>query len=365
MDFPELFTRDKSGKLRYWSIHVSDQAVITKSHGVVGGKDISTDTVVDYGKNIGKSNETTPFEQACLIAKSLWKKQTEAGYSEDQDNVETKVLPMLANQWTDKHGHISEPFYVQPKLDGVRCLIGCTSSGTAMMTRTGKPITVFDHILDDIGNVLNQGEVIDGELYAEGLCFEEITGLCRTEKAVPAHLKIHFYCFDFFSLDNLAEPFEKRFRKLETLFKSFGQQHVHLVETTRVLSKKTVSRWHDTFVEKGYEGIMIRDANGTYGLNERSNHLLKLKNFQTDEYRVVGAEEATGKDAGTVVWICETSDGKKFNVRPKGSHKQRTTWFEFRDVFTDGTKKLTVQYQNLQESGIPRFPVGLAIRDYE
>ena len=98
---------------------------------------------------------------------------------------------------------------------------------------------------------------------------------------------------------------------------------------------------------------------------ERSNHLLKLKNFQTDEYRVVGAEEATGKDAGTVVWICETSDGKKFNVRPKGSHKQRTAWFEFRDVFTDGTKKLTVQYQNLQESGIPRFPVGLAIRDYE
>jgi hypothetical protein len=201
-----------------------------------------------------------------------------------------------------------------------------------MMTRTGKPITVFDHILDDIGNVLNQGEVIDGELYAEGLCFEEITGLCRTEKVVAAHIKIHFYCFDFFSLDNLSEPFEKRFRKLETLFKSFGQQHVHLVETTRVLSKKTVSRWHDTFVEKGYEGIMIRDANGTYGLNERSNHLLKLKNFQTDEYRVVGAEEATGKDAGTVVWICETSDGKKFNVRPKGSHKQRTAWLEFRDV---------------------------------
>jgi DNA ligase-1 len=365
MELPQLYSRDKSGKLRYWNIRVYEDATIIKKYGSVGGKEMQSSTHIDAGKNIGKSNETTPFEQACLMATSLWKKHTEMGFCENKDDVGVKILPMLANSWDDRNNHISEPFYVQPKLDGVRCIMGQYQGALIMLTRTGKVIQTMGHIMDDVGCTLNEGEFLDGELYSDQLTFEEISGLCRTTSKTHQHIQIKFHCFDFFKLDALSDPFEQRFKKLETLFKNLPHLHLHKVETTRVLSKKMINRWHDTFVSKGFEGIIIRDANGTYELNERSNHLLKMKKFETDEYRIVGVEDAKGNDAGTVVWVCETSDGKKFSVRPKGTREQRSYWLENQNIFTDGTKRLTVQYQNILESGIPRFPVGLTIRDYE
>jgi DNA ligase-1 len=88
---------------------------------------------------------------------------------------------------------------------------------------------------------------------------------------------------------------------------------------------------------------------------------LKYKEFMESEYKIVGFDEATGRDSGTVIWKCTTPDGDIFNVRPRGSIKER------RDLFMNGTtyigKWLTVIYQELSERNIPRFPVGKCIRD--
>jgi DNA ligase-1 len=135
-----------------------------------------------------------------------------------------------------------------------------------------------------------------------------------------------------------------------------------IVQTEQLGSKKEVQLKHDDYAEQGYEGIMIRDFKGLYKLAERSNHLLKFKAFQTEEYKIVGAEEGKGRDAGTVIWIC-SSDAGEFSVRPKGTVEDRTKWLRNKNKYIG--KPLTVQFQNLTNGGIPRFPVGLAIRDYE
>jgi len=80
----------------------------------------------------------------------------------------------------------------------------------------------------------------------------------------------------------------------------------------------------------------------------------------------VGAEEGKGKDKGTVIWICSITSGDDsgtFSVRPKGTFEERTDWFKNYKSYVG--KNLTVQFQNLTNGGIPRFPVGIAIRDYE
>ena len=82
-----------------------------------------------------------------------------------------------------------------------------------------------------------------------------------------------------------------------------------------------------------------------------------------DEYMIMDAEEARGRDVNTVVWICETPSGDSFKVRPKGSLEKREFWLKNKLKFIG--KFLTVQYQNLTDAGIPRFPVGIGIRDYE
>lgn len=120
---------------------------------------------------------------------------------------------------------------------------------------------------------------------------------------------------------------------------------------------------HNTFVNQGYEGIMIRNAHGAYEPGKRSNNLLKFKTFETEEFKIVGVHEGAGRDVGTPVWECVTTAGDRFSVRPEGTIEKRRDAFERREALVG--KKLTVRYQNMTVAGVPRFPIGIAIRDYE
>ena len=64
-----------------------------------------------------------------------------------------------------------------------------------------------------------------------------------------------------------------------------------------------------------------------------------------------------------VVWECQTPDGQTFRVRPRGTQEARRELFENGGDYVG--QQLTVRYQELTDDGVPRFPVGIAIRDYE
>ena len=366
-----LYSKSKTGKVRYWSIAVDqqgDEVFIVRHTGEDGGKDQEFRKEITSGKNIGKKNETTKLQQAQSETKSMWTKQLEAGCVTDKNSIDEKIniLPMLANKWEDRHKHISTSFYVQPKLDGVRMLVGNYNGKFMMLSRTGKIVKHMDHIGDEVKNILKEGEFLDGENYSHNKTFEEITGLCRTSLQSSADGKdlggINFFVFDKFNFNFPNETFEVRQNNLKQFFsKKF--KNIEMVETKILKSKKLIESEHDMYVDQGYEGIMIRDPQGVYGLAERSNKLLKFKKFQTEEYEIVGANEGTGKDSETVVWVCRAGKGEPFCVRPTGSLAQRKEWFRNRTEYVG--KMLTVKFQNLTEYGFPRFPVGLGIRDYE
>lgn len=354
MEFPVLY---KSGKQRYWSIAVQDSTIIRR-YGQEGGKEVVTTKTIEKGKNIGKKNETTPQQQALSEARSAWKKQKDMGYSESRD-VEPILLPMLANKW---NGKIDEPFAVQPKLDGVRMLIGKRNGALFAMSRTGKVVSHMDHITREVEDLLTEGDVLDGENFASDKTFEEITGLFRNVHAKDIQ-SIHFHVFDYFTIQNPDEPYEQRLKKLTQMFKQKKTQYVHVVPTKIVHDKSRVTPLHDEYVRQGHEGIMIRDLNAPYTVAQRSNYLLKHKTFQTEEYRLVDYEEAQGKDKGTVIWVCETKKGQRFSVRPRGTYEKRKEWYKNASNYMGAY--MTVQFQNLTHDGIPRFPVGLCVRDYE
>lgn len=365
-----FFTRDKSKNIRYWNCEVEQVGTsifIVKRFGILHGKETVTRTEIKSGKNIGKKNETTPLEQANLEMKSLQKKQLDSGYVRTIEELNDRVLllPMLANKWETASHYISEPFVVQPKLDGVRMLIGKQKGKLVVLSRTGKVVNHMDHITNEL-QWLPEGLFLDGESYNHSITFEEITGMCRTTLESSANKKnlelIEFHVFDVFDMNQLTIKFKKRLHILKEIFnKKFTS--IKLVPTRVVKTKDMIPEIHSEYIQQGYEGIMIRDLESVYTLGERSNYLLKYKTFQTDEYKIVGAEEAKGRDSGTVVWICQTPNGQRFGVRPQGTYDQRQAWLSEKSSHIG--KMLTVKYQNLTVEGIPRFPVGLTFRDYE
>jgi DNA ligase-1 len=125
---------------------------------------------------------------------------------------------------------------------------------------------------------------------------------------------------------------------------------------------------HDQFYDKfkgfildGYEGAMLRNTEGVYRQNYRSADLQKYKEFQEDEYDIVGFTQGDGRDEGTVIWICITEQGRRFSVRPKGSVEYRRELYENAGRYVG--KRLTVIFQELTEFGVPRFPVGKCVRE--
>ena len=118
---------------------------------------------------------------------------------------------------------------------------------------------------------------------------------------------------------------------------------------------------HDEYVADGYEGVMIRNMDAPYELNKRSKHLQKYKEFMDEEFKIVGFKEGVGDAKGTVVWICELPDGRKFSVRPKGSVARKKFLFKHGNEYIG--KLLTVIFFEYTTDGFPRFPVGKDIRD--
>lgn len=261
---------------------------------------------------------------------------------------------------------IGLPSLVQPKLDGIRllaCLDG-TSNGqrVVLSTRTGKRASerAFGALGALLQPLLRPGLTLDGEMYLHGRPFEELASLFKREQP-----ELKFHVFDVFDAAKPGLTAQERLAILKNL-KLPGPRVVH-VPTVTVRTQADLKHAIQKFTyDEKYEGIMLRKPDGLYQPGKRSDNLLKMKPFQTDEFKIVDVVEAEGRDAGTAVFVCAVSTAT-FNVRMKATREaRRQYWQAFlnRPASIIG-KMLTVRYQELTRYGIPRFPVGLAIRDYE
>ena len=388
--FPVLYGESSHGKRKLWSVAVEERAagagtvgVIIVKHGYEDGKQQVNERVVSVGKNIGKKNETTPVQQAISEAQALWNKKKDAKYAEagasasgaaqaaaggagaaadseeDAAPASDVPLPMLAHDYNKRGKSIVFPCYAQRKLDGVRCF---AISGKGLFSRNGKAFPHLEHIRAEIDR-LPAGTILDGELYSDDLSFQTIVGLVKKETLKPAdaeHMKkIFLFVYDTLRPGTNAE----RNAWLSSLFASNKFATLRPLVSDECAGLEDVKRLHAQYVEEGYEGLMLRNKAGQYKVGHRSTDLQKYKEFIDEEFTIVGFKEGDGVEKGCVLWRCVTAGGLEFDCRPRGSREDRIA------LYANGGKaigkKLTVRFQEWTDDGRPRFPVGLAIRDYE
>jgi DNA ligase-1 len=286
-----------------------------------------------------------------------------------------KVFPMLAHTYEplsskNKKNDIVFPCYVQPKLDGLRCICYMAQNSTnhepdvVAQSRTGAYFESVEHICAELRPILlkNPGLILDGELYTTDIPFEELAGLIKRKKASDANVNRQCIKYHIYDIVVNGVPYSERHdRIVGAIPKPDECRHLEVVQTQLIHTVNAFKQAFGEYVEAGYEGIMLRNADGKYRQNYRSHDLQKYKEFVESEYPIVGFKEADGRDKGTVVWVCRTAEKREFSVRPRGTQEQRRQWFQ--DGHTHVGKLLTVIYQELSELNVPRFPVGKAIRD--
>lgn len=384
MKLPTLYKKTSTGAIQEWTIGVIDieessgpiegpGGILVTRFGQVNGQIQETRDLITKGKNVGKKNGTTPFQQAEAEAQAKWEKQKKKGYVESvadaeagklDDLIEGGIVPMLAHKFSEQAHKIKYPAYVQPKLDGIRCIAILKDGKCTLWSRTRKPITGLPHIVAFIEQNFGGDVVFDGELYNHEYKsnFEKIVSLVRQEEPAEGHEIVQYHVYDYPS----DQPFSYRTAQLDSmLFHSMKTKGPLVeVETCKVDTEEQVMEWFAKFKDLGYEGCMVRNAASKY-VNKRSYDLLKVKEFDDAEFAITGIDEGRGKLSGHVgAFICRMADGKEFMAKMSGDTEKLKDYFQDHSLWKG--KKLTVQYQGLTgKEGVPRFPVGISIRDYE
>jgi hypothetical protein len=381
--------------------------------GISGMKISRSAATYIEGKNIGKKNERNSFQQALITARGKFLKKCDEGSVEAEDLVKAlnavsvsdpnvKFYPMLAKNYKDFVNKVEYPVYIQPKLDGLRCIVylsvtkaaatptlaNTTIDNVVMYSRQKKeyPFSASNNnirksllpVLIKYYNVEKKESVfLDGELYKNNVSLQQIN---RDTRGATGEL-MEYHVYDMFYPSYTTEPFSARTILLAEIHKDLttdAKKYIQLVSTHFIKSVAENDKLYQQYLDKKYEGTMIRSPEGPYLKSSvkksetlRAKHLLKRKEVFSDEFEVVDYTSGeSGKEVDAIVWICDAgnNNGATFNVVPNIPHAERYTIFKecqtkFKTKYQG--RMLTCEYRGLSDKNIPLQVKAISFRDFE
>jgi DNA ligase-1 len=275
------------------------------------------------------------------------------------------IKPMLAHKFDNSRVDWSKPVYIQPKLDGVRCLL--TKDGG--FSRTGKKFMNLAHIELALIPFFKKYPdlVLDGELYNHKLKhdFEKIISLVRKQKPTAddrrdAQHLVQFHVYDY--IDGIYDTYKNRMQTL--VVSDIYDAQIKYVPAKLVDSYNYARDIHATFLSEGYEGSIIR-LNGLYK-HGRSYDLMKFKDFSDTEATIIGYELGKGKRTGTLgKFIMLDDEGVEFGCPPGKGYSYKDLAKMLKDVQSYIGKRATFTYFQRTQAGSYRHPLFKCIRNYE
>ncbi|MER8984007.1 hypothetical protein [Mesorhizobium sp. M0843] len=341
-----IYKLDTQGRLRSWRYEV-DFGRWRSISGLVDGAQTPTEWTISTARS-----QPTAEKQAQFEADAEERKKLERQYHRTPEACSTPNFfePMLAKGYA-KGKVKAKAVANQPKLDGIRCV----ARAEGLFSRQGKPIVSCPHIEEELAPlfVADPDLVLDGELYNHALKadFEQIVSLVRKQEPNPATAGVvQYHVYDIPS-------FEGTFFQRAPVYNAMLNDSVHIVpvETRISFNQEMLDKDYEEFLADGYEGQMVRLDAG-YEIGKRSAHLLKRKEFQDAEFKIVEVVEGQGNWSGYAKRLTvELPDGRTFGAGIAGNQdfcrkllNDRTEWVG---------RQATIKFFTPTADGIPRFPV--------
>jgi len=272
------------------------------------------------------------------------------------------LLPMKAKPLKDVKNFTLLNNYVQAKYDGHRCLIARSSREMIPYSRNGKLITTIDHITDTLRSKLPYDVILDGELYCHGESLQTIASWAKRKQ--PNTEKLQYIVYDIIVPGSMDLTFAERLEILEELkTKGMFNQSVRLATTilhneTKENAKFDIDKYHNLACQYGYEGSILRTANGLYQPNKRPADLIKVKKRYDSEFRIVDVIPGTD-DIG--ILVLKNQDGNMFKTIAPGTMAMKRKAFMEKESFIG--KLVTCEYAGLTDDGIPFHCVAKRYRE--
>jgi hypothetical protein len=342
------------GSWRIWS----EGAVIHIAHATcVGGSEVrhkETVTTNQSGRNLD--------EQIKLRINSRISRMRDKGYKDTIEEAQKSSgnqlgldRPMLAHP-IEKVGRVSYAGAVlQKKLDGHRCLATRQDGDLTMYTRQGKELVTLPHIYKVLDQVIPEGVTLDGELYCHGVKLQTIGSWIKREQRDT--LRIQFIVYDMISNDR----YQDRHAQLSEILKDildFPGQPVRVLPYRHYVDEDETRRWFREVRDQGFEGLMLRCDRRAYEPGKRSSGLLKIKEWQDGEFKVVGFDRSK---TGWAILKCVTDQGVEFDCSAPGSVAEKMEVWENQHKYLG--KKVTIDFAHWTDDNKPFQPTAIRWRE--
>jgi len=281
--------------------------------------------------------------------------------------------PMLAYPVSNKPIDYNKPVFMQPKLDGVRCVIQYEKrvqpreDVVVAYSRTGKEWKNIHHILEQLKPFFQKypNVILDGELYNHDLRddFETIISLVRRQKPDDIDMLesadfVQFHCYDIIDEEL---PFDQRIEFVTESLMLLGDS-IHTVDTVQIPNQFEAEEMHEVNMNSGFEGSILR-TNDVYAC-KRSHNLRKFKDFHDAEAEIIGWVEGKGKRIGTIgKFLAVDSEGNEFGMPVMDKFKILQANFETMKDWVGETATFT--YFERTKANSYRHPLFKCIRNYE
>lgn len=353
---PTLLKADGKGNILEWRVwthaKIDGTCELGTEYGRRGGKMQQHSIIINQGKNIGRSNETTPVTQAQAEAQSMWNDKVKKGYSTTGVQEEQRGV-MLATDYYDlakrKIGvNLPETVIVTPKLDGVRAKM----LNDEFLSRNN---IRFRAIPERIQNYLRGRDPVDGEMYIHQVSLRKLNGLVnKADEELSPRLGYHL-----FDLPIPKVPVEERKAMLKEMYDNEeARANGIFVVPHYTIDSSRVEEYKNRFVQAFYEGIMINLMGCPYEW-KRSRSLIKWKDFFEQEFLVV---DLNIDREGNALPVCE-HQGVRFEVTLKAEDWMKEDLANHPEKIVG--KPLTTRFQGFLDSGKPQFARGIVERIYE
>ena len=273
------------------------------------------------------------------------------------------IKAMLAHKYNEDKADY--PAYIQPKLDGVRCLF--TAKGA--FSRAGNQFMNVEHIEKALKPFFakNPTFILDGELYNHGLKddFEKIISLVRKKKPTDqdkteAAQLVQYHVYDVANLT--IASYTTRLNFISSLTYTYP---ICKVDTQVALDFDDALEIHKKNLKLGYEGSIYRTFEGKYK-GTRSWDLMKFKDFHDDEATIIGYEIGKGKREGTLgKFIMQDDEGVEFGCPPGKGYDYQALTNMLNNVHDYIGQRATFTYFQRTQAGSYRHPHYKCLRNYE
>ncbi|MDP3234093.1 MAG: DNA ligase [Myxococcales bacterium] len=256
------------------------------------------------------------------------------GEAADDDDDEGPPI-LLAHKWENDVDLTG--WWISEKLDGVRAFW----NGERFISRLGNEFFAPKWFTAQLPKV-----PLDGELWGGRKLFQRTVGIVKRQDESELWRELKYVVFD---APKHGGVFEERVAFIDQTLTALKSEWLKACEHVICEGTEHLKRELARVEGLGGEGLMMRQPRSRYEAG-RSSTLLKVKSFHDTEARVLEHLPGLGKHKGRLgALLVELPDGTRFNVGTG-----------FSDVERENPPKIgaviTFRYQELSNTGVPRFP---------